>query len=202
MSETRPDTEPVPPYWGRGRWIHGAELPPGAELSQLRQGLGREPGSAPGMWPHYTRLTGAGEVTPALHAEHVALTLFGVHQQSAGRLVHRRGNSVGAAASALRRSGRYSEDAVDRRMAASAGASTLGSLAVHLRGLVQQLSVVEVTLDYDRLFEDLVHWQSPSGSSRVRRRWGGDFYAAAPRSTPSDPPPAVPIQQDLASGDS
>lgn len=198
MSEVHSDGEP--PYWRRGRWTRGAELPPGAELSQLRRGVGREPGSAPGMWPFYTRLTGAGEVTPALHAEHVALTLFGMHQQSADRLMHRRGTSVGAAALELRRTGRYSEDAVDRRMAASASASTLGSLAVHLRGLVQQLSVVRLTLDYDRLLDDLVRWQNPSGAGTVRRRWGGDFYAAAPRTaragSPSDP------IHERASGDS
>lgn len=199
MSEMQPDSERL--YWRRGRWSQGAELPPGAELSQLRRGVGREPGSAPGMWPFYTRLTGAGEVTSALHAEHVALTLFGVHQQSADRLVHRRGNSVGAAALALKRSGRYSEDAVDRRMTASASASTLGSLAVHLRGLVQQLSVVKVTLDYDRLLDDLLRWQNPAGAGSVRRRWGGDFYAAAPRSAPKDTSSA-PAQEDFTLGDS
>ncbi len=199
MSELRADSETR--YWRRGRWSQGAELPPGADLSQLRRGVGREPGSTPGMWPFYTTLTSASEVTPALHAEHVALTLFGVHQQSADQLVHRRGNSVGAAALALKRTARYSEDAVDRRMVASASASTLGNLAVHLRGLVQQLSVVKVTLDYDRLFDDLVRWQNAAGAGSVRRRWGGDFYAATPRSASTDTP-SHPTQEHVVSGDS
>jgi len=182
------DADARRPYWARGRWDRGAALPPGAELAQLRRGAGREPGSVPGMWPFYTCLTGTGAVTAALYAEHVALTLFGLHQQSTDRLVHRHGNSVGAAALALRRSGRYSEDAVERRMAASAAASTLASLAVHLRGLVQQLSVAKVTLDYDRLVRDLVRWQTPAGAGSVRRRWGGDFYASPPKGStaPSD----------------
>ena len=184
------------PYWARGHWDRGAAVPPGADLSQLRRGAGREPGSVPGMWPFYTRLTGAGEVTAALYAEHVALTLFGLHQQSAGQLVHRSGNSVGAAAVALRRSGRYSEDAVERRMAASASASTLASLAVHLRGLVQQLSVANVTLDYNRLMNDLVNWQTPAGAGSVRRRWGGDFYAPPPEPTASLQPTAGPTSGD------
>lgn len=117
----------------------GAAVPPGEHLAQLRRGLGREPGSVPGMWPHYSELTGDGRLTARLRAEHIALGLFGLHQQSEAQLVHRGAVGVGTAAAALRRSGRYSPDAVDRRVVAAASSTTVDALAVHLRGLVQQL---------------------------------------------------------------
>lgn len=182
------------PYWRRSSWDKGASLPPGHELAQLRRGLGRAPGSVPGMWPLYTELTGSGSVTRRLLAEHISLGLFGLHQQSGQKLVHTRGSSVGAAAAALKRSGRYSEDAVDRRLVACASSATVENLSVHLRGLVQQLAVAKQPLDYDRLLDDLVRWQSPQGAGQVRRRWGGDYYARP------DPKSAPPLNNP-ASGD-
>ncbi len=166
-------------YWARGSWGRGRALPPGEDLAALRRGLGREPGSVPDVWPFYTELSGRGEVSRQLRAEHIALSLFGLHQQSQHALVHRTGPSLGAAARALRQAGRFSPEAVDRRLAAAAQSSTVETLAVHLRGLVQQFSSASGShvLDYDRLMRDLVLWQTPDGAARVRRRWGGDYYA-------------------------
>lgn len=140
------------------------------------------------MWAFYTELTGAGEVSPRLRAEHLALSLFGLHQQSRQTLMHRPGVSVGAAA-ALRQSGRYSLEAVERRLTAAASTATVDGLAMHLRGLVQQLSAAQQPLDYDRLFHDLLGWHSSAGAARVRRRWGGDFYATDRTSSPPDSSP-------------
>ncbi len=171
--------------WGQSR------LPPGADLAHLRRGLGRQPGSVAGIWPFYTELTAAGRIGPRLRAEHIALGLFGLHQQSARSLVHKSGIGLGAAARRLKRSGRYSEDAVDRRVVAAASAATVETLAVHLRGLVQQLSVITQPMDYDRLMEDLVRWQAADGAGRVRRRWGGEYYAPTGPDETDDPSPRL-----------
>jgi CRISPR system Cascade subunit CasB len=179
-------------YWARGSWGPSRALPPGEDLAALRRGLGREPGSVPGVWPFYTELTGRGEVSRQLRAEHIALSLFGLHQQSQQALMHRTGPSLGAAARALRQAGKFSPEAVDRRLVAAAQSSTVETLAVHLRGLVQQFSSASGShaLDYDRLMRDLVLWQTPDGVARVRRRWGGDYYAPYDRQNSTGSPTA------------
>lgn len=165
-----------PPFWAR--FVAG-NVPTGEHLAALRRGVGREPGSVPQLWPYYTTLTEDGHLTALLVAEHHALTLFGVHQQSQEQLMHRRSVGVGAAVLALRRSGNASEDAVDRRFAAAATSQSVGELAVHLRGLVTQLRGIHQPLDYDRLLSDLRDWRSTDGAASVRRRWGGQYFTAA-----------------------
>ncbi|XKK39593.1 type I-E CRISPR-associated protein Cse2/CasB [Nocardiopsis sp. ARC36] len=54
----------------------------GRILADLRRGLGREAGDVPEMWTYYTTLDKDGRRTDALKAEHAALSLFGLHQQS------------------------------------------------------------------------------------------------------------------------
>lgn len=190
-------------YWlrhtdGRGRWRERyPQGPPGADLAALRRGAGKEPGTVAAMWPLYTTLTERGDLTDALRAEHVALTLFALHQQSKSRPVHRGGVGLGSAIRELRKAEKYSEEAVDRRFAAAATATTLTELAVHLRGLVGQLKKVEQGLDYTRLVEDLQRWQAPEHVAMVRRRWGGQYFSGtgAPGSdarADSAPEPAEP----------
>jgi CRISPR system Cascade subunit CasB len=174
-----------PHYWAQPH--AGAGAPPGEALAALRRGAGREPGSVPEMWRYYTTLTEGGGKTFRLQAEHEALVLFGFHQQGRIASVHVEGVSIGRALRRLKTSGRYSGDALDRRVAAAATASTLGELAVHLRGLVQQMRAAKVDqLDYTRLFRDLLSWQYPGGAARVRRQWGAAYFALTPK-TPTDP---------------
>ena len=197
-----PNTEPsagsvtatrMPPYWrrllnDRGEWRR--EGPPGEDLAALRQGIGRHAGTVPVMWRFYTTLTAAGRETEALRAEHVALTLYGVHQQSQHRPMHRAGVGVGTALLALRRSGKFSAQAVDRRFAAAATATSLDEASVHLRGLINQLRVIDQPLDYDRLMRDLRDWQFPDRVAQVRRRWGSQYFAYTldhPAERPEDP---------------
>ncbi len=169
-------------YWelhtdGAGSW-HGRypNGPPGEDLAALRRGIDREPGTVPAMWRFYTTLTEDGRISRALRAEHVALTLFGVHQQSQRSPVHRSGIRVGSAIHALRHSGAFSSEAVDRRFAAAATARSLGELAVHLRGLVSQLRGVQQGLDYDILLRDLRSWQYPDGLRNTQRHWGAQYF--------------------------
>lgn len=174
------------PYWRRfvddtGGWRE--ERPPGADLAALRQGIGREAGTVPAMWPYYTTLSADGHVSADLLAEHHALTLYGVHQQSESMPMHRPKAGVGKAFAALRTHGKFSAEAVDRRFAAAATATSLTEAATHLRGLISQLRVIDRPLDYDLLFRDLRDWQFPERRPTVRRRWGSAYFAAHPEAT-------------------
>ncbi|MFJ2649463.1 type I-E CRISPR-associated protein Cse2/CasB [Streptomyces sp. NPDC087420] len=170
-----------PRYWNRhvdshGNWridhASGAKMhTPGEELSDLRAGLGQTAFTVSQLWPYYTTPTD-GRVTPELEAEHAALALYGLHQQSQNRPMHRRGVSAGAALRALRRSGRYSEAALDGHVAATVQTTTVAALVYRLRGLITQLRSVEQPLDYDQLLTDIQRWDSPVVRNRVRREWG------------------------------
>jgi CRISPR system Cascade subunit CasB len=140
------------------------------------------------MWPFYVSLieddrlrAWADDWRPpaALEAEHHALALYGLHQQSQRRPMHGADVGVGHAVRALRQSGRFSEEAVDRRFAAAATATTLTELVVHLRGLVSQMRSLTQPrpLDYTQLVQDLAGWSHPERQQRIRRRWGGQYFA-------------------------
>lgn len=194
MNSTRPH------YWqrytdGSGSW--GKDGPaPGAELAALRRGIDQEPGSVPAMWSFYTTLREDGALTTWLAAEHLALTLFAVHQQSLPQPVHRQGIGLGHAVLKLRSSGKFSPEAVDRRFAATATATSLTELAHHVRGLISQLRGVtpQPGLDYTRLFTELRSWQYPESQSRIRRRWGAQYFIRTP-------PSATPAQDTTPAPD-
>lgn len=171
-----------PPFWAR---FSAAKLPGGDQLAALRRGIDREAGTVPQLWPYYTTLTEDGHRTRALLAEHLALTLFAVHQQSKPTLMHQDGIGLGTAVLRLKRSGKFSEDAVDRRFAAAATATSLTELAVHVRGLVTQLRGIAQPLDYTRLTRDLRDWQTPDGAAAVRRHWGGQYFAPPKADAPA-----------------
>jgi CRISPR system Cascade subunit CasB len=159
------------------------------------------------MWPFYVsvveevHLTGRDrgwEPPITLQAEHHALTLLGVHQQSQPQPVHQKGTGVGDAILALRQSERFSEDAVDRRFTQAATATSLAELAHHLRGLVTQLSSSghAQPLDYSQLVEDLRDWCWPQTQHRVRRRWGGQYHRWAQRKTDDEADAATAAADD------
>lgn len=191
------DDDPNGPYWarycGEGGWIDPKRRPPGADLAALRSGLGRLPGTVPAMWRfhHFEIRDSAAEsgyADPHYAAEHHALTLYGVHQQSLSKPMHRPEVGVGRAIRALHAGGRTGDDgrsqAIDRRFYAAVTATTVEEVAYHLRGLVQLLKALEVpaALDYSRLVEDLTAWDRPEQRDRVRLRWGKDFHARAKES--------------------
>ena len=200
-------------YWERwvtpeGAWRRG-QGPPGEDLAALRQGASGEPGAVPALWPFYATETAEDrldprsddwEVDPALAAEHHALVLFGIHQQSQPRPVHRPGSRPGAALSHLR--SRFSEDAVDRRVTAAVASAEVGELCFHLRGLVRQLRTLgaEGALDYSRLTEDLRRWHFPDRRSAIRRRWGLDYYRRTDDGGQTDPDPSARPDPTPATG--
>jgi CRISPR system Cascade subunit CasB len=179
---------------GNGQWTARGR-PAGEDLAALRLGLGREAGEVPQMWSFYSELNEKGSLTQELSAEHVALTLFAVHQQGKERPVHRTGVGLGTALLALRHSDKYSPKAIDRRFAAAATATSLAELTGHLRGLITQLRTDSAGgqqhgLDYTQLMQDLRDWQRPSRLGRVRRRWGSQYFT--PRKDRSaEPDPAA-----------
>lgn len=189
MTETTPTRRF---YWqrhtdGQGNWGKDGSVP-GADLAALRRGIGREPGSVPAMWQYYTTLTEDGALSKSLRAEHLALTLFAVHQQSQRQPIHREGVGLGSAMLALRRDQGSSPEAVDRRFAAAATATSLSEIAHHLRGLLTQVRGLtpQPGLDYSQLFRDLWLWQSPERITRVRRKWGAQYFVWTPESSDQD----------------
>ncbi|MEH0933998.1 type I-E CRISPR-associated protein Cse2/CasB [Micromonospora psammae] len=180
------------PFWERD---FPKTVPEGRDLAALRAGLGREPGSVPAMWPYYTRLRTDGWVTPELRAEHAALALFAVHQQSQSRLMHQPDIGLGWAVANLRRSDKFSAEAVDRRFGAAATATSFTEVVAHLRGLVSQLRALKPAqpLDYSRLVRDLCDWQHQDRVHSVRRRWGSQYFTIqkeSETSTAQDPTPS------------
>lgn len=172
-------------YWSRytngdGRWKR-KEGPPGAELAALRRGVNRNPGDAPEMWRFYTDWSDGPELSPAMRADHLALTLYAIHQQSRSKPMHAEKVGIGAAVRQLRHSGKVSEEAVDRRFAAAATATSLDELAMHVRGLVRQLNDISQPMDYTRLYWDLRNWQDADKRADVRRQWGAQYFRTKPK---------------------
>ncbi|ASO22339.1 CRISPR system Cascade subunit CasA [Actinoalloteichus hoggarensis] len=177
---------PPLPYWARrigadGRWRRHLGTAPGEDLAAMRSGLGRPAGSVPSLWRFYTRPVDEvralhGEVSDEQNAEHVALTLYGLHQQGHSDPMHKPGVRLGRALRRLRESGHVGEDALDRRVAAAASATSVESLAYRLRGLFDLLRGQAVPLDYSLLGTDLYEWHSPARRDHVRRRWGAAYF--------------------------
>lgn len=175
-TDARTETGRRPHFWQR---FTDARRPDGKDLAALRRGIDREAGTVPALWPYYTTLTEDGNRTRDLIAEHLALTLFAVHQQSKPKLMHADGVGLGTAVLKLKQAKVFSPEALDRRFAAAATATSIAELGVHLRGLITQLRGVGQPLDYTRLARDLRDWQVPERAPAVRRRWGGQYFAPA-----------------------
>ena len=130
-------------------------------LSDLRSGLGKEPGEMARVHKH---------VAPYLPEKryddrwyYVIATLFGSFPQ------HQKGRSFGEAFGPL------------RQKSASMEARFIGVLSAHpddldshLRHAVSLLEANARPLDWFRLFEDLLHWDDPE--RRVQLQWARDFY--------------------------
>ncbi|MET9241273.1 type I-E CRISPR-associated protein Cse2/CasB [Nonomuraea sp. NPDC003709] len=191
-------------YWSRyvaadGTWRREQGPPPGDDLAAFRAGLGRLAGTVPALWPYYTspiddRLARQGKVSPELAAEHAALALYGLHQQSRSDPMHRPGIRLGQALRRLHKQSEhdkgFSREAVERRVNAAASATQVSAFLTHLRGLISQLRTVGAPLDYDRLLRDIHDWQRPDTRQLARRRLGLDYYGWQP--TPQAPAESTP----------
>lgn len=157
-----------------------------ALLARLRHAAGKPAGSVPDIWPitlaaEFAQGTSDDAVTAAETAAHLAMTLYAVHQQSVAERMHQRGHGLGGSVRRLH-SPDADTDPVRRRFNALGTSDTLAELSHHARGLVQQLRAAKVPLDYGLLADELMAWQRPGGSARVRLQWGREFYAVRDRS--------------------
>lgn len=173
-----------------------------ATLARLRRGAGKPAGEVPDILAFTVGNELAGPDAPDdptrnEMAAHIALTLYALHQQSRTKPMYRRGDSIGRA---LRRLLGQAEpaippDPITRRFQVLVTADSLDELAHHARGAVQLLRGAQATaipLDYGRLADELVQWQTPDGAAQVRRKWARDFYRqrrqpSAPATPSSDP---------------
>ncbi|TDC10590.1 type I-E CRISPR-associated protein Cse2/CasB [Streptomyces sp. 8K308] len=165
----------------RGEWywetFNPNERRNGRDLAALRRGIGRPAGDVPEMWRYYRSIV--PEYEPSSHrlrAEHAALALFAVHQQSQRARMHTAGVGLGTAVRKLNQTGAYSSEAIDRRMHETATATSADELVSHLRGLITQLRSVAQPLDYTRLRQDIEGWHSAYQRARIRSRWGSEYF--------------------------
>lgn len=188
-------------YWERitdkdDKW-RGGERPRhlGRDLAALRSGVGHEAGTVPAMWPYYATLRADGIVSNDLRAEHLVLSLFAVHQQSIDEPMHRHEVQLGAALRELRASARHREqpEALDRRFAAAATATTIEEVSVHLRSLINLLRREKIGLDHTLLYQDLKKWPWPASRGQVRRRWGSQYFGRSGHDTDDTQPDAGPV---------
>lgn len=161
-----------------------------AALARLRHGVGRAPGDLPDLLVHTHHddfmPTRGDDPTRAEVAVHTALTHFALHQQSQAKAMHVRGRGLGAALRSLDTIHELPE-ALLRRFRILGTAEGLTELTHHLRGAVQLLRQAGTSLDYGLLADQLVTWQYPDGPSRVRLRWGREFYRTTNITAESDP---------------
>jgi CRISPR system Cascade subunit CasB len=153
-----------------------------AELARLRRGLGKQAGSVPEIWELTVGAVPADltwerdEPSRAEEAAHAALTLYALHQQSFPGPAHVPGISFGSAVGRLAVGGGPSQDAVTRRFMAVATAESADEVLVHVRGLVTQLRGERRAIDYARFADDILGLLTPGRETKVRLRWGRDFY--------------------------
>jgi CRISPR system Cascade subunit CasB len=166
-----------------------------AALARLRRGTGKPVGTV-GDILEYTMAAqfappGCGDdPTAAETAAHIALTLYATHQQAQSHRMHQRGYGVGRSIRRLLDLRAEQTHPIQRRFQALGAAQDVDELARHLRGMVQLLRSGGVPLDYGLLADELLTWQRRGGPSRIRLRWGRDFYRTAPaaRQQPADSP--------------
>ncbi|GHB84675.1 hypothetical protein GCM10010347_64550 [Streptomyces cirratus] len=178
---THPGPDDDRPYWESRTALEPGS---GADLAALRAGMGREAGTVPQLWPLYRARIGSfeqntGAPSPTLDAEHVALALFGVHQQGRRTAMHSTGVDLGQACRRVRASEHVSEEAFDRRFGNLLTSTDAAELQQHLRGLIPQLRDSSQPLDYTRLMSDLRNWDIPERQTAIRRRWDRTYRSSS-----------------------
>ena len=160
-----------------------------AALARLRRGVGKKPGDVLDIL-EFTLPDEPGRGAAASYEEdaiHTALTLYALHQQSQGERMHQRGRGLGAALRALHKGDDATlPEPLRRRFQVLGTAESFTEVTHHLRGAVQVLRAAGVPLDYGLLADQLVDWRHPGGPSRVRLRWGRDFYRIRRPDTPAE----------------
>lgn len=156
------------------------------DLAALRRAVGREPGEMPEVWvltdvPGPTRQEAP---TADEWAVHVALCLYGLHQQGRSKPAHEPGRPFAQAVRSL--AGEQVERSpIWRRFTAALLADDIEAMREHLLGIVGQMHSARAytPFDYASFADDLKRIQNPEAVPAVRLRWQRDFYAEQPEKT-------------------
>lgn len=175
--------------WVNNRITRILSMPEGgaqrALLAQLRRGAGKTPGELPELWGVLFEdfpeewMSAYGAANRFEWAAYIALTLFGLHQQSKNPQtapMFQRGQTLGRALNRLAGGDEDEKERILRRFKQMATATDIQGAAYHLRGLVQLLRGADIPLDYAALAWDLYQYQNIEHAAAVRLRWAQDFY--------------------------
>lgn len=167
-------------------FLGGRESSTRATLARLRQAVDEAPGVNPDVWQIVLEVLpeqfigSRDQPTKGEWAAHLALTLYGVHQQGNTKPMHELGVSFGTAMGGLMRDRPSAKSRYDALLTASHFAGRRN----YLRSLTGLLSTDGIPVDHGRLALDLFRLQSADHKNSVVRTWGRDFYRAfAYRST-------------------
>lgn len=168
-----------------------------AALAALRRGLGKEPGTAPEMYPYVVPFV--GDITPTQQAPYyLVAALFAWHQKDwpsdDPQRDNRNRNNLGASLARLRQEqARDRGDAVpdqgdstERRFVAMLSSSR-EDMPYHLRQMIGLLRTKEVPVNWLQLLYDIRFWDSDD-SRIVQQRWASAFWSQTTPDQASYPP--------------
>lgn len=167
-----------------------------------RRANGAEPGTEPDVWTLYR--TARHDGTPlnwegrTFRAEHLAIGLWGQHQQSNSRPMHVPGQSIGAACLVLfhRRSKESApvladmDDAISRRLKVIARSGDVTTAARHIKSLVTFLGNEGIPVDYTNLYSALLNWDDDEKHGRDLRAWASSYLRTEKRAAERQHPPS------------
>ncbi|KFI72979.1 hypothetical protein BMIN_0691 [Bifidobacterium minimum] len=169
-----------------------------ASIAKLRHCVGHEIGEDPSVFPWTlegiprpddAHTYGHEDASKEENAAYVALTLFGLHQQSIHDLpMHTDGNvSLGRAVGQLA-AGNPNEAGIRRRFDQLQTDRGWPQVYRHAQGLIRLLKKPKIALNYGLLAQDFVQLESGGSSANaVRLRWGRDFiFGSMSESVDSD----------------
>lgn len=148
-----------------------------AALAALRRGLGKEPGTAPEMYPYVVPFLPDGSRPRQEMAYYLVASLFAWHQKDWSGA-----DAPGLGGSLARLRLKQAEDrnmsvelgdSVERRFVALLNTGR-NDLSDHLRQMIGLLRSSDIPVNWLRLLQDIQGWESPS--RRVQRRWASEFW--------------------------
>lgn len=157
-----------------------------AVLAELRRGLGKMPGSLPGLWEWTLEglpddlQSRTGQPTNAEWAIHISMTLYAFHQQGKSPVnenMNKEKISLGRAVSQLAGNLQEDRDRYQKKLEMLTKADSIENMAALLRQIVSQLRTNAIQLDYPALAGDILAFQYEDSRRRVLLKWGEDFYS-------------------------
>lgn len=157
-----------------------------AILAELRRGLGKAPGTLPGLWewtleglPEELK-SRSDQPTNAEWAIHICMTLYAFHQQGrspAGESMNKNIISLGKAVSLLAGNQQEDRDRYQKKLEMLTKTDSIEMMAALLRQIVAQLRGGGIPLDYPALAGDILAFQFEESRLNVLLKWGQDFYS-------------------------